>query len=511
MDSNMWITNVEIANVRSFEEPAVIDLSRNINVLVGSNNSGKSTIIKALYLLQNQNSLTHQDVRIGKTDAIVRLGFADPDPRKIGIGPNDIQSDPNSSRIFFKFNRNSGMGQGISRSRGIPDIAFSQIAPDEPGNFIYPYLSKRKVTNYDQTISTGNTTAVRETLIHLYSKIDRLANPEYPAHKEFKKGCNAILGFTVSAYQSPNGKQAGLTVNNFDNISLESMGEGVTNLLGLIVHLCVAKNNLFLIEEPENDIHPRALKSLLELILKKSESNQFVISTHSNIVTKYLGSHPSNRVFSLTVTLQDKLPTSTIQLVNNSAEDRRIVLEDLGYEMFDVELWKGWLFLEESSAERIIKDYLIPWFAKDVQGKLRTFSCHSSSEVETKFDDFNRLLVFLHLEPAYKNKAWVVVDDGQGSKKIIEPLRAKYLSSGWTEDHFLTFSKSNFEEFYPERFQPEVKRALSLDRREKREAKSKLLDKVLSWIKDDPSAARWEFEKSATEVIEILKKISSVL
>ena len=51
------------------------------------------------------------------------------------------------------------------------------------------------------------------------------------------------------------------------------MGEGVTNILGLITDLCVAENNIFLIEEPENDIHPKALKALLDLIASKADAN----------------------------------------------------------------------------------------------------------------------------------------------------------------------------------------------------------------------------------------------
>ena len=50
----------------------------------------------------------------------------------------------------------------------------------------------------------------------------------------------------------------------------------------MLAEITLAKNKLFLIEEPENDLHPKALKALLELILESSASNQFVISTHSN-------------------------------------------------------------------------------------------------------------------------------------------------------------------------------------------------------------------------------------
>lgn len=91
----------------------------------------------------------------------------------------------------------------------------------------------------------------------------------------------------------------------------------------------------------------------------------------------------------------------------------------MGYDFFDFDLWSAWLILEESSAERIIREYLIPWFVPELKGRLRTYSANSLSEVETKFRDFNNLFVFLHLQPTYKNLAWVVVDGGEEEAKII--------------------------------------------------------------------------------------------
>ena len=98
--------------------------------------------------------------------------------------------------------------------------------------------------------------------------------------------------------------------------------------------------------------------------------------------------------------------------------------------------WDAWLLLEESSAEKIVRSYLIPWFVPSLQSRLRTYSAHSLSEVPTKFSDFNDLLVFLHLEPVYKNRAWVVVDGGTSEMEVIRKLREMYEKSGWKGDHF---------------------------------------------------------------------------
>ncbi len=116
------------------------------------------------------------------------------------------------------------------------------------------------------------------------------------------------------------------------------------NVLGLVVDLCVAEGKLFLIEEPENDIHPRALKALMKFICEAAEKNQFIITTHSNIVAKYLGARPDTKFFHVVVGYSNRIPTSKIKEVSNSPDERLGVLESLGYELGDLELWAAWLF-----------------------------------------------------------------------------------------------------------------------------------------------------------------------
>ncbi len=59
-------------------------------------------------------------------------------------------------------------------------------------------------------------------------------------------------------------------------------------MLGLIVELCVERNKIFVIEEPEANLHPEALRSLLKLVKIASEINQVIIATHSNVVLREL-------------------------------------------------------------------------------------------------------------------------------------------------------------------------------------------------------------------------------
>src|SRR6266852_237099 len=61
----MWVSSLQLNNIRSFAASGDIALSKNINILLGANNAGKSTIIMALYLLQ-QNRFSIEDIRIGE-------------------------------------------------------------------------------------------------------------------------------------------------------------------------------------------------------------------------------------------------------------------------------------------------------------------------------------------------------------------------------------------------------------------------------------------------------------
>jgi len=499
----MKITAIQIQNVRGFQDVPKISMSSGINIFIGANNAGKSTILNSVFLLQRA-ALNGQDITIGKTASRVELYIE-------GNHPSLRNRVSQVDRVIF--NLQSGhMNFGLER--GAEHNPFTRIPEQEPNNLIYPYLSKRKTVDYVEAINEANANAVSGNFRTLYAKIDRLITPQFqPGNRQYVEACKKILGFEVSTLALGGGKKAVYFVHNIEHIPLTAMGEGVANILGLITDLCVAEDKIFLIEEPENDIHPKALKALLSLISEKSETNQFFISTHSNIVMKYLGGAKNAKIFNITNNLRDNkrenLFVSEIREVSDKPEERRQVLEDLGYDFFDFDLWRGWLFLEESSAEVIIRDYLIDWFVKPLKNKIRTFSSGGASAIMPKFEDFDKLFIFLHLEPTYKNKVWVLIDGGEEEERIISSMKTKYLKAGWTESNFGQFTEHDFEKYYPENFQGKVDEINTItDRKEKRNAKRALLEELKSWIATNEDIAREKFKESAKEVIDKLKLIN---
>lgn len=391
-----------------------------------------------------------------------------------------------------------------------PIQGFGQISPQEPHNFIYTYLSKRKVFGFERQVDLARTLAVQTDLRNLVAKVSRLSNSDYERAEEYAELCRAVLGFRISVHAASdgNGQQAGIAVGQYGYIPIESMGEGASSQLGLITDLCMAGGNLILIEEPENDIHPESLKALLNVIVEKSKTNQFIVSTHSNIVMRYLGAAPDSKIFEFESTYTpNEIPTSTIHEVEPTTEERIAVLRRLGYELSDFDMWDGWLILEESSAEIIIR-YLIPWFVPGLI-RVRTVAAGGTSKVEPTFEDFRRLFLFAHLEPQYRGRAWVVVDGDETGKEVVARLQAKYKDG--PPDHFTTWSQPDFERYYPPRFADRVAEAPTKNHDAKRKAKKRLLDEVKAWCEADPEEAKAEFEQSAAEVIEVLRQIEADL
>jgi len=287
------------------------------------------------------------------------------------------------------------------------------------------------------------------------------------------------------------------------------MGEGIPNIVGLLADLALSRDKLFLLEEPENDLHPTALKALLDLVVESSEHNQFVVSTHSNIVARHLGSTADSRLYYVNAEKGKLPPEAHIEMVPPTPAARLAVLRELGYAFSDFDLWDGWLILEESSAERIIRDYLIPHFAPKLT-RMRTLAVGGNRNIEPTLEDFHRLVRFTHLEEAYKDRAWVRIDGDADGHKIVSNLRERY--SGWSPDRFQCFEQAQFERYYPEGFSERVEQVLGeSDRAARREAKCLLLSDVRAWLDEDKGRAHTALASSAAPVIAELRQIEAQL
>lgn len=498
----MIFDSVRVQGYRSIADSGRLPLGP-VTVLTGQNNGGKSAVMRAIYSLQSNAPFQQSDVRIGQSHMQLELAFPElPRQLRFMLTPGVAATGPGVIR-FLK--NGTDTSEAVIRLSGgeVPISPFS-ISSVEPRNLVFPVLSGRKVTFYREQVSSQSAHNVHPTDVNLVSRVMDLSGPTIGEGVKFRRLCQDVLGLNFIPLTGENGQQGlGVQVDRFTSIPLESMGAGLSGALNLLLGLSVATNQLFLIEEPEADLHPTALKRLLAAIADASGQNQFIISTHSNIVLTALANVPNLKV--IHVVSDNAIPPSSSYSEVVGTDARIKVLQDLGYSLADFDLGQGWIIFEESSAERIVRSYLAPWFAPGIL-RLRTLAAQGTSRVGPLFRDFHEMFLFAHLEPVYRNRAWVITDGDPAGVEVIEKLKSSYQS--WPEEHFRTWPRNNFEEYYPSIFADRVKITLKIsDRQRLREEKKKLLEDVINWIDGNPGTARDAFAESAAEVISLLQEI----
>jgi AAA domain len=228
----MWIIRIDLTNFRSYTNES-IELAKGINLIVGQNNSGKSTLLKSVAWLQVGSPISAQDIRKLEQSGSVRLILED--SRKYFSQVTDFATDITlilSNQSIATSGNSVSLG-GINLDSIHPnydDNAFSnthacRIPNQEPRNYIYPYLSKRKVTHFDEGINLQATNLVSGNFVYLAAKVDRLCDSTIPEHSEFIESCKDIIGFQLSAVASPNGKKAAPSHYEYDRFDTEVLND----------------------------------------------------------------------------------------------------------------------------------------------------------------------------------------------------------------------------------------------------------------------------------------------
>jgi predicted ATPase len=408
------IKSFRVAGIRCFEDTLDVELSPRCNIFVGQNNTGKSTLLRALMALQGQGFSANVDLRSGSASSYYQVQLVEVPPQaKLPLRQRPQNgANIDAARIYH--------GTPPNQQPGFVHIQLSDegglFMPTRPYHGIIPFLARRKASAFDQNIAAAMQANVSGTLSNLYSRIDLVATSGHPRHDSFRAAVNEIVGIPITTKASPSGKEAGFYLSDDEFVTLERMGDGITEMVALIVELCLERDRIFILEEPETNLHPKGLKALLAMVMS-STTNQFVIATHSNIVVRELGSDNTTKIFHLYRDGLDHKAASHITAVGSDQSARMNLLRELGYEFVDLGLFEAWLFLEESSAEQVVGEILIPLFVPALKGRLRTYSAAGVTNVEPSVSEFQRLITYLHLEPAYRDRIWVRTDgDSAGTK-----------------------------------------------------------------------------------------------
>lgn len=372
-----------IQNYKGISEVNIKNLG-SINVLSGKNNSGKTTILKAIYegkfkygiLSQNistQKVLTHfkkylmsfVEEESGDLIDSYHIGYhskADDILEKL-IDSNIIESYLLENKIIYS-NEHYTFYKEIkdnlikkypklydewnwhepNESKIYDEIFDSLINIDTEIKYID---AKRRLTSQ---ISIPNYNEKK----HLLKELFYLKNSEHPEDiKLLEKLENAFRGISGGyCFKIKTDRNFKLTLSFVtiydEEYEASECGLGLRDLLLILSYaLLMPATNILLIEEPENHIHPEIQRKLI-FYLQKKTSKQYFISSHSNI---FLDTNIVDNVF--LVSYNDK----KITLINSN--NKASLLYNLGYSVSDNLLAQLVILVEGPSDKMILEEFLI--------------------------------------------------------------------------------------------------------------------------------------------------------
>lgn len=316
----MMIEELKINNFRSIKS-LKIDKFKNINILLGKANTGKTSILEAIYIILSMDSR-----------AIIRITNL----RSIGLY-NDIFDS-----LFYDYNTNVSIKFDIKVNNELveleikPNILNSTISFSEKNitdnnietinniyNLNFNYLKNGK--NYTPNISIEKNNNEMKFLFNISSsaffyRVELIADYSSSLYKNLKIifENNAKKEELKKYYQQFDNKikdirfienKIVVEIEGLHNaINIKAVGKGFQTYITIIASIIVG-NKYILIDEIENGIHFETMKVLLKNIidLSKEYNLQFFITTHSkefiqtlnDIIEKYYSMSNIISVFNL--------------------------------------------------------------------------------------------------------------------------------------------------------------------------------------------------------------------
>lgn len=450
----MNIKKVYIENFKSFKK-LELNLNSGINILVGNNEAGKSTILEAIHLsltgllngkylkndlteylfnfeciqeyLANPKTLPYILIEIffedgkyplfegslnyEKKDKESGISFKIAFDEKYQNEYNELLKDKDNIKTlpieyyeiyWFSFSRDS------ITSRSIPiKSAFIDSSSNRFQNGSDVYLSRIIRENLDENDLVKISQAHRKMRdAFMEDESIQTINSKVKTHSTLT---TKELALSVELV-SKNAWESSL-MTYFDDIPFHYIGKGEQCIIKTdlaLSHRKSKESNLLLIEEPENHLSHTKLNALINKIKTGNENKQIIISTHSSFVANKLGLE--HLIF-----LHDKQTTRLDQL---SSDTQNFFEKIAGYDTLRLILCKKAILVEGDSDELVIqKAYRLQNY-----GKL---------PIEDEIDVISVGVAFKRfLEIAEKiNKEVVVVTDNDGDLKAVNKKYENYLGS----------------------------------------------------------------------------------
>lgn len=459
----MYIEKIIIENFKCFNGRFKLNLNKHLNILVGDNEVGKTTILEAInlaltglygskwlryeltqYLFSNETTF-HYLESLKSNDP---NQFIDPPQILIELYFQDIEDD--SVRALFEGNGNSEKTkacgvQFIIRFNEIHKPLYEEMIkagdinsiPIEYYDFFWSSFAREGITPsaiplksalidsssaryqngsdvYISRILRDKLTESQSTNIAQAHRKMRDAFMENPAVKaindELKDASISDKKVEITVELSSKDAWETSLITTLDKIPFHFIGKGEQSLVKTRLALSHKKSveaNIILLEEPENHLAYPKLNKLIKEVSNSNKEKQILVSTHSSFVANKLGLE-NLILINIDITTKEKKETRFSDL---SLETKEFFARLPGYDTLRLLLSSKVILVEGDSDELIVQKAY--------------YDKNESLPIENGIDVISVGMSFLRfLELSNKlSKPTSVVTDNDGN---VESLKEKY-------------------------------------------------------------------------------------
>jgi len=482
------VKKIVLKNFRRFRD-ATVEFGPGLNIMVGDNEAGKSTVLEAINLALTSRwqgkffsgELTPHFITLEATreyleaiqaggrpeppELVVELYLAESaNTVKLKGSNNSLGEDACGLRIVARFDKESfgeeykSFVEKKEEVRAVPTEFYRVDWHDFGAHAVNPRAIKvtsslidasriRLQSGADYYLQRIITESLEPKKRAQLSRAFRSLQESF-ADDESIKALNSALDasqeqitdkkFTMAINASQSNQWDSALAPHLDALPLHMAGSGEQNKLKILLALArrVEDAHLILVEEPENHLSFSSLNQLIERISGKCEERQVVITTHSSYVINKLGLDKLMLLSGEAVTRTSDLPAGT--------EDYFKKLS--GYDTLRLVLAKAAILVEGPSDELVVQRAY--------------WDRHNRRPIEDGIDVINvrglSAKRFLDLAVPLKRRVAVINDnDGDFEKNIIE----KY--SDYSSHNFISFHASADNSL--QTLEPQVVAAAGLD------------------------------------------------
>ena len=392
----MAIEKVIIQNFKKFKDPFEISFNENINLLVGDNESGKSTILEAIHValtgryagrsIRNQlsaylfNSETVQEylesVESGHPSAppqiMIEIYFKSGTiPEYEGNGNSKNNDGKEGIKFTIEFSEKFKADYGkllesqkltslpiefyeakwfsFSRDEKMPRFIPVKSVMIDSSNYRYQngsdvYIS-RVVKDFLEAEDITAITQAHRNMIDEFSKNEAIQT----INKKISDASTVMNGkISLSADQGVQNSWESSLVTQVDGIPFAHAGKGAQCVIKTqlaLSHKQAEKANVILMEEPESHLSFSRLSELMAAIQKAASGKQIIASTHSSFVANKLGLENLLLLSGSNCCSMKDLPKDTFEFFKKVA----------GYDTLRLILCKKAILVEGESDELVVQ------------------------------------------------------------------------------------------------------------------------------------------------------------